>query len=194
MPHAGGDPPDERSRERDDPTIAPRRWGSTLTYYQIARSRKDCPTPVGVTHTEGQVFQYTIDLNKKRTGRRQLDREEKKAPVKTIAKEQLRKPLPRKTPEEIADAEEKRQVARRVYEQARNRNTERREYNRLYAQEKRQKAKELGKCRDCSKPTIPGQTRCPTCVDKHRQSHQRAKAKRRAKQTVAPGQQAMLMT
>ena len=132
-----------------------------------------------MNHTEGQVFQYTIDLNKKkkRTKRGQPDRDEKKAPVKTIAREQLRKPAPSKTPEEIAAAEEKRQVARRAYEQARNRNTERREYNRLYAQEQRRKAKELGKCRDCSKPAIPSQTRCPTCAENHRQSRRRIRAK-----------------
>ena len=131
-----------------------------------------------MNHTEGQVFQYTIDLNKKRTGRRQPDRDEKKAPIKTTVREQLRKPAPSKTPEEIAAAEEKRQVARREYEQARN--TERREYNRRYAQEQRQKAKELGKCRDCSKPAIPGKTRCTTCAENHRQSRRRRDARRRA--------------
>ena len=129
---------------------------------------------------ERQVFQYTIDLNKKRPRRRQPDRDEKKAPIKTTAREQLRKPAPSKTPEEIAAAEEKRQVARREYEQARNRNTERREYNRRYPQEQRQKAKELGECLDCSKPAIPGKTRCTTCAENHRQSRRRSDAGRRA--------------
>ena len=81
------------------------------------------PQRTGVNAIERQVFQYTIDLNKKRPRRRQPDRDEKKAPIKTTAREQLRKPAPSKTPEEIAAAEEKRQVARREYEQARNRNT-----------------------------------------------------------------------
>ena len=140
---------------------------------------------MGVNHTERQVFQYTIDLNKKSSKRRQPDWDEKKVPVKPIAKEQRRKPTPSKTPEEIAAVEEKRQVARREYEQARNRNPERREYNRRYAQEQRQKAKELGLCRDCSKPAIPGKTRCTTCAENHRQSRRTYDAKLRATATDA---------
>ena len=55
------------------------------------------------------------------------------------------------------------------------------EYNRRLAQEQRQKAKELGKCRDCTKHTaIPGQTRCIGCAENHRQSRRRGDAKRRA--------------
>ena len=55
------------------------------------------------------------------------------------------------------------------------------EYNRRLAQEQRQKAKELGKCRNCTEHTaIPGQTRCPTCAEAHRQSRRLSDAKRRA--------------
>ena len=55
------------------------------------------------------------------------------------------------------------------------------EYNRRLAQEQRQKAKELGKCRDCTKHTaIPGQTRCTTCAEAHRQSRRQSDARRRA--------------
>ena len=55
------------------------------------------------------------------------------------------------------------------------------EYNRRLAQEQRQKAKELGRCRNCTKHTaIPGQTRCPECAEAHRQSRRRGDAKRRA--------------
>ena len=55
------------------------------------------------------------------------------------------------------------------------------EYNRRLAQEQRQKAKELGRCRNCTKHTaIPGQTRCPECAEAHRQSRRRSDAKRRA--------------
>ena len=132
------------------------------------------PAGAGLNHTERQVLQYTIDLNKKkRIRRRQPDWDEKKAPVKTIAKEQLRKPAPSRTPEDITAAEEKSRVARREYDEKRNKSQDRREYHRGYAQEQRQKAKELGKCRDCSKPAIPGQTRCPTCAENHRQSRRR---------------------
>ena len=64
------------------------------------------PPGAGVSHIEGQVFQYTIDLTKKRKKRRQPDRREKKAPAKAIAKKQPTKPAPSRTPEEIAAAEE----------------------------------------------------------------------------------------
>ena len=53
------------------------------------------------------------------------------------------------------------------------------EYGRLRAQEKRRKAKELGKCRTCSNQAIPGQTRCPTCAEKHREYKRRSRTKRR---------------
>ena len=54
------------------------------------------------------------------------------------------------------------------------------EYRRLLAQEKRRKARELGQCRSCSNPAIPGQTRCPTCAEKHRESLRRIRAERMA--------------
>ena len=90
------------------------------------------------------------------------------------------KPAPSKTPGETAAAEETSQVAHREYEQARSKTPERREYNRRLAQERRQKTKELGKCRNCSRPAILNETRCPTCVERHRQSRRRSDAVRRA--------------
>ena len=55
------------------------------------------------------------------------------------------------------------------------------EYNRRLAQEQRQKAKELGKCRNCTEHTaILHQTRCPTCAENHRQSRRLSDARRRA--------------
>ena len=131
------------------------------------------PVFTGFNHTKGQVFQYTIDLNRKKKSRKQPDWDEKKAPVRTIAKEHPVKLAPSRTPEDIAAAEEKSRVARREYDEKRNNSQDPREYHRRYAQEQRQKAKELGKCRDCSKPAIPGQTRCPTCAENHRQSRRR---------------------
>ena len=68
---------------------------------------------------------------------------------------------------------------RREYEQARNKTPERMEYNRRLAQEQRQKARELGQCRNCSEPAILSQTRCPTCAEHHRQSRRRSDARRR---------------
>ena len=69
---------------------------------------------------------------------------------------------------------------RREYERNRRQNPERKEYRRLREQERRKRAKELGHCRDCSKPSIPGQTRYPTCAEKHRESRRRSDAERRA--------------
>ena len=66
------------------------------------------------------------------------------------------------------------------YEQVRNKSPERIEYQGLYAQKRLQRARKLGKCRNCSKPAIPGQSRCETHAEAHRQSRRRSDAKRRA--------------
>ena len=54
------------------------------------------------------------------------------------------------------------------------------EYRRRYAEEQRQRAKLLSKCQKCSKPAIPGETRCKICAEAHRQSRRRSYANRRA--------------
>ena len=77
-----------------------------------------------------------------------------------------------------ATQEAKRQ-GRQEYDGQRNQTPERRQHRRLLAQERRRKAKELGQCRNCSEPSIPGQTRCPTCAEKHRESRIRSNAKRK---------------
>ena len=60
------------------------------------------------------------------------------------------------------------------------------EYRRHYAEEQRQRAKQLGKCQKCSKPAIPGLSRCKTCTEAHRQSRRRSDAKRRAAAKAMP--------
>ena len=72
------------------------------------------------------------------------------------------------------------------YEQAQNKSPERIEYQRLYAQKRPQRARELGKCRNCSKPAILGQTRCFSCAEAHRQSRRRSDVKRRAAAKAMP--------
>ena len=47
---------------------------------------------------------------------------------------------------------------------------ERQERRRARAVETRSKLQDSGLCKDCRQPAIPGQTRCPSCVEKHRQS------------------------
>ena len=77
-------------------------------------------------------------------------------------------------------AQEAKLLRCREYERARSKSPERMEYNRRLAQEQRQKAKELGQCRNCSEPAILHQTRCPACAEAHRQSRRLSDAKRRA--------------
>ena len=47
---------------------------------------------------------------------------------------------------------------------------QKRELRRVRAAEERQRRKELGLCRDCPNVAIEGQTRCPDCAERHRQS------------------------
>ena len=62
---------------------------------------------------------------------------------------------------------------RREYDRLRNQRPERKEFYRRHAQEQRQRAKESGLCKSCSNPSIPGQTRCVSCAQKHRESRMR---------------------
>ena len=54
------------------------------------------------------------------------------------------------------------------------------EYRRRYAEEQRQRTRLLGRCQKCSKPAIPGESRCKIRAEAHRQSRRRSDAKRRA--------------
>ena len=64
-------------------------------------------------------------------------------------------------------------TSRQEYERLRRQRPERRETARKTARERRQRAKELGLCRDDSNKAIPGQTRCETCAEKQRQARRR---------------------
>ena len=79
---------------------------------------------------------------------------------------------------------------RREYERLRRQRPERQEANRKAEQKRRQKAKDLGLCQRCGQPAIPGQTRCETCAEAHRQSRRQSDANRRtvAKEAAATGQ------
>ena len=55
------------------------------------------------------------------------------------------------------------------------------EYRRRYAEEQRQRARLLGKCQKCSKPAIPGLSRCKICTETNRQSRRRSDANRRTR-------------
>ena len=87
-------------------------------------------------------------------------------------------PNPRTEPDPSLAEDRKRKRAE--YGRARNQTPDRKEYQRVRAQEQRRKAKELGLCKDCSEPAIPGQTRCPTCAEKRRESRRRRNANTRS--------------
>ena len=84
------------------------------------------------------------------------------------------KPKQRTAPDPVqTEAKRQNQVE---YDRQRNKSPERVEYQRLYAQKRLHRARELGKCKNCSKPAIPGQSRCETCAEQHRQSRRRSHA------------------
>ena len=72
-------------------------------------------------------------------------------------------------------------TSRQDYERHREQRPERREIHRRAQQEKRQKAKAFGMCRNCNNKAIPDQTRCDTCAERLRVSRRRNDADRRAK-------------
>ena len=121
------------------------------------------------------TFQHTFPLPRRpRAGTKQTTRARKKLPKPKPKGDGKRPPATKAKDPETA------RETRREYDQARNRTPERREYQRQLAQEQRQRAKELGKCRNCPEPAIPGQTRCTTCAEAHRQSRRQSDANRRA--------------
>ena len=131
------------------------------------------------------LLQHTLPIpGRPRAGTKQTKRARKKLPKPKPKGDGKRPPTTKAKDPETA------REARREYEHARNRTPERREYRRRYAEVQRQRAKQLGKCQKCSKPAIPGQTRCKTCARNHRQSPGRSDAMRRdaAKETAATGQ------
>ena len=121
------------------------------------------------TRAIGHTFEFTFSLPK---------------PANT------RKPKPRvePTPEQI-EAQKK---ARRAYEQKRNQTPARKEFKRRVTQERRDKARLLGICVVCGAPSIPDNTRCETCAEKHRVSkrlsQRRARQKAAQQETQASGQ------
>ena len=106
------------------------------------------------------------------------DRTVRKPPPKGTAAGTPGKPRHRTEPNP-AEVEARRQE-RLEYDRQRNQTPERMEYHQRYQQERRRQAKLLGLCKSCTNSAILGQTRCPTCAEKHRESRRRSKAKRTA--------------
>ena len=61
------------------------------------------------------------------------------------------------------------EAGKREYERKRRQTPEHKEQKRGYTQAKRQEAKSHGLRVTCWAPTIPGETRCETCAEQHRQ-------------------------
>ena len=121
------------------------------------------------------LFEHTFPIpGRTRAGTKQTKRAKKKLPKPKPKGDRKRPPATKSKDPETA------REARREYEQVRSQHPERKEYQRLHEQKKRERAKELGLCRNCSKPAIPGQSRCETCAGNHRQSRRRSDANRRA--------------
>ena len=61
---------------------------------------------------------------------------------------------------------------------------DRKAYMSIYHHEKLQRAKDEGKCRHCSNPSIPGQTRCETCAEEHRVARRKSEKARRERKNA----------
>ena len=132
----------------------------------------------------GHTFEYTFDLAKPdNAGNRSTKAKQKpsrKPQRKNTSKSTQKAGKPARRPEPTPAETEAKREKRLEHDHRRNQSEKRREYHRNRAQEQREKAKELGKCRNCSKPAILSQTRCPRCAEAHRQSRRLSDARRRA--------------
>ena len=118
---------------------------------------------------------------KHRISRREHDRKRRSTEPPTL---QTTPPVPPSEAPEPAKAANQRRPKRATEPSApprRQQRPERQEAGRRSAQENRQRAKQLGLCRHCSAEAIPGQTRCETCAEKHRQARRKSDAARSAR-------------
>ena len=146
--------------------------------HRLAQS--DAPGPAGLF--KERTFETTLVI-----AIRQRHKPKQKITKRISKTEHRENPLPKQgatgaenkkasTPKITQTPEE-----RREYERARSQTPERKEYRRQLRREQIRIAKETGKCKDCSNPAIPGQTKCETCAEKHRQRRRKDDANRRAK-------------
>ena len=109
---------------------------------------------VGTDLGESHTFQYTIDISPP-------PKKKKTKPAK----------------QRVSITPEERAQRRRAYEQARNQLPHRRELKRRKEKERHEQAKELGLCRTCRSPAMPGRTRCQDCIEKRRLQQIQAREK-----------------
>ena len=136
----------------------------------------------------GHTFGYTFDLPKPdNAGNRSSKAKQKpshKPPRKNTSKSPQRATSrvgksvtrPKPSPAEV----EAKRGKRLKYDRRRKQPEKRKEYERRRAQVQRQKDKEIGLCKSCPSPAIPGRTRCQSCADKHQESKRHSEDRQRA--------------
>ena len=150
--------------------------------YSALRKGKTATRRVApLTYSKRINFQCTITLPAKQPKSRKP-----KPKAKAKAKKPTKGKKPRRTPSPVELQE--RQQKRREYEKTRSQRPERKQDALQRQSNKRQRAKELGICSACSQPAIAGQTRCPTCAEKHRTWNRQNSEQRRSSEGANPHQ------
>ena len=134
------------------------------------------PTTVPLRYSKRIIFDCTMPLPSRPAKQRKAPTPITRVKKSTRAKKPPRTPTPLELQERIQK--------RLEYEKSRNQRPERKQFHRDSQKRQRQRKKELGRCKTCPQPIIPGQTRCPSCAAKHRQSHKNATATRQAARTA----------
>ena len=131
---------------------------------------------------ERQLFQYTIDLSVQKSRNSKVKTQRKSKPKAQKCPAEPRAAKQRKSKRDLTPVKqsppvspEERVQPKQACDEARNKSPHRKEQHRLREQERRRKAKEQGLCRHCLNPAIPAQTRCETCVARHREYRRQAK-------------------
>ena len=155
------------------PQCRPAQCSKRITFqhtFPLLRRSQSKPTPADRSAASDPIILTTVD--RRRSG---------KPPIANPAPDFTKST--RATTVKRASAANAKQTPeeRREYAQARSQTPERKEYRRQLRRNQIRIAKEAGKCKDCSNPAIPGQTKCETCAEKHRQRRRKDDANRRAK-------------
>ena len=153
--------------------ITPHRQGYASEGVGPRFARKDYPLP----YSKRIIFECTVPLPSKKARTPKDPKPKTRVKKLSISKKPRRSP----TPLELQERLEK----RREYDKKRNQRPERLQSARDSQKRQRQRRKELGKCKACPQPVIPGQTRCPSCAAKHGQHNDNATAKRQAAKIAA---------
>ena len=158
----------------------PRRWGSTVIPRFPCLHLQVCPTHAGTL--KERTFETRFNLRTGQQRKPTVSKHPKKDPPKAQkpkTAKSLTSTSPSKPTRKTASARtpmtaEAKAEARRQYDNTRSQSPELQEAHRRYTKEKREQQKSLGLCRSCPNPAIPGQIRCPTCAEEHRQARRRS--------------------